>query len=255
MRQVPSFMRVLRPVYLKVTLTQLIFNYGYQMTTTAQAIRTYLESANGKVTAEQIKHHINEEYPGQWKAGTLQAHLYGCVANNPKAYIHHASAPKFLYKNSDGTFELYSEELHGPNEWAPKEGEDDIPEVNELVETTISLERDIEDHLIQNLGAIEKGLKFVSRQFITEIGRIDILAEDKRGVRVVIEVKVGAAKDSAIGQVARYLGWFAKTDGKPPRGMLIAAEFPDGVRYAANAISNLTLHAYKINFAFEHATI
>ena len=123
------------------------------------------------------------------------------------------------------------------------------------METSISLERDIEDHLIHNLDVIEKGLKFVSRQFNTDVGRIDILAEDKHGCRVVIEVKVGEAKDSAVGQIARYLGWFAKLDGKPPRGMLVAAEFPEGVRYAATAVSSLTLHAYRVSFSFERATV
>ena len=225
------------------------------MTTMAQAIKAFLNSAGDKVTAEQIKQSINIQYPGQWKATTLQAHLYACAANNPKAYIHHPSAEKFLYRNTDGTFELYSEHLHGPNEWAPNEGEDGIAEVGELAETSISLERDIEDHLIHHLDGLEKGLKFVSRQFNTDVGRIDILAEDKKGCRVVIEVKVGAAKDSAVGQVARYLGWFAKLDGKSPRGMLVAAEFPDGVRYAASVVANLTLHAYKVSFSFESATI
>lgn len=183
------------------------------MTTMAQAIRAFLDFAGGKVTAEQIKQTINTQYPGQWKGTTLQAHLYACVANNPKAYIHHPSAQKFLYRNADGTFELHLEDRHDPNEWAPSEGEDEIEVVSELAETSISLERDIEDHLIQHLDAIEKGLKFVARQFNTEVGRIDILAEDRKGSRVVIEVKVGEAKDSAVGQVARYLGWFAQLDG------------------------------------------
>lgn len=230
-------------------------NGALPVTTMAQAVKKYIQAIGGKVTSEQIKHAINAEYPGQWKASTLQAHLYACAANNPKAYIHHPSAEKFLYRKTDGTFELYSEELHGPNEWAPTEGEDEVAEVGELVETSISLERDIEDHLIHNLEAIEKGLKYVSRQFVTDVGRIDILAEDKNGSRVVIEVKVGEAKDSAVGQVARYLGWFAKLDGKPPRGMLVCADFPQGVRYAATVIPNLTLHSYKISFAFERATI
>ena len=225
------------------------------MTTMAQAIKQFVQSHGGKVTAEKIKHAINAAHPGQWKASTLQAHLYACAANNPKAYIHHPAAEKFLFRNTDGTFELYSEERHGPNEWAPSEDEDEVAEVSELVEASVSLERDIEEHLIHNLDSIESGLKYVSRQVTTEVGRIDILAEDKNGTRVIIEVKVGEAKDSALGQVARYLGWFAKTDGKPPRGMLVAAEFPQGVRYAASAIPNLTLHAYKISFAFEQATI
>ena len=225
------------------------------MPTLAQAIRAHLDSVGGKVTAEQIKQAINAEYPGQWKASSLQTQLYASVANNPKTYLHYPWAQKFLYKNSDGTFELYSEERHGPNEWAPPEGEDAVEPVSELAETSISLERDIEDHLIQHLDTLEKGLKFVARQFRTDVGRIDILAEDKQGGRVIIEVKVGEAKDSAVGQIARYLGWFTKLDRKAPRGMVVAAGFPEGVRYAATAVSGLTLHAYRVSFSFESATL
>lgn len=225
------------------------------MPTMAEAIQTYLESAGKPVTSEQIKAAVTSQYPGQWKASTLNAHLYSCVVNNPKAYIHHPSARRFMYRNSDGTFELYSEERHGPNEWAPPEGDDDVTEVTELAETSISLERDIEDHLVNNLDVLESGLKFIGRQVTTDVGRIDILAEDRTGCRVIIEIKVGDAKDSSVGQIAKYLGWYAHTDGKPPRGLLVAATFPEGVRYAASAIPNLTLWAYKVQFAFEQATI
>jgi len=218
----------------------------------AQAIRAYVESVGGKVTADQIKRHINSQYAGQWKASTLQAHLYACVVNNPKAYIHHPSAEKFLYRNADGTFELYSESIHGPNEWAPAEADDEVTDLGELAETSISLERDIEDHIVHHLDALEKGLNLVARQVSTDVGRVDILAEDATGSRVIIEVKVGDAKDSAVGQIARYMGWHAKTDGKPPRGILIAGNFPEGVQYAAAAIPHLTLIVYRVHFSFEH---
>lgn len=69
-----------------------------------------------------------------------------------------------------------------------------------------------------------------------------MLAKDKKGCRVVREVEVGEAKDSVVDQIARYLGWFAKLDGKRPRDMLVVAKFPEGFRYAARVVSNLTLH-------------
>lgn len=225
------------------------------MATIAEAIRSYLESAGTSATSEQIKDALQQKYPDQWKTTAIQAHLYGCAVNNPKAYIHHPYAEKFLYKNSDGSFDVYSEQRHGPNEWAPPEEDDETTDEVELVESTLSLERDLEDHLVNNLETIERGLKLVGRQFTTDVGRIDILAEDENGCRIVIEVKVGEAKDSSIGQIARYLGWFAHKDGKPPRGMLIAAGFSSGVRYATTSIPNLTLLAYKVHFAFERATI
>jgi RecB family endonuclease NucS len=225
------------------------------MTTMAQAIKRFLEARGAPASSQEIRRHIEAEYAGQWQPRTLQAHLYACAVNNPKAYVHHPSAERFLYKNGDGSFELYSEQLHGPNEWAPSGDDSDIESVEELVETSISLERDIEDHLIHHLEAIERGLTLVGRQVIIDVGRIDILAQDAKGRRVVIEVKVGEAKDSAVGQIARYLGWYARADGQPARGILIAAEFPEGVRFAATAIPNLQLVAYRVQFAFEPATI
>ncbi len=221
------------------------------MSTMVQAVRAYVESVEGAVTTEQIKRYINAEFPGQWKESTLQAHLYACVVNNPKAYVHHPYIEKFLYRNTDGTFELYSEQVHGPNEWAPDISGDEASDVSELVETSISLERDIEDHLVHHLETIEVGMELVGRQIKTDIGRIDILAIDSRGLRVIIEIKVGDAKDSAIGQIARYLGWYTKTEGNPARGILIASNFPEGVQYAAAAIPNLTLMSYRIHFSFE----
>jgi RecB family endonuclease NucS len=221
------------------------------MTTMAEAVRTYVQSASRKVTADEIRQYINKEFPDRWKASTLQAHLYACVVNNPKAYIHHPFAERFLFRHADGTFEIYSEETHGPNQWVPTESEDDATLLDKLAETSISLERDIEEHLVHHLDAIESGLKLVGRQVSTDIGRVDILAEDAKGVRVVIEVKIGDAKDSAIGQIARYLGWYAKTEARPPRGILIAADFPEGVRYAATAIPGVTLIAYRVQFSFE----
>jgi len=225
------------------------------MTTMAQAIRQFVETAGGPVTAEQVRRHIETNYPGQWQPRTLQAHMYACAINNPKAYVHHPSTERFLYKKVDGSFELYSEQLHGPNEWAPTEGEDEVQGLEEMIETSISLERDIEDHLVHHLDAIEKGLTLVGRQVIIDVGRIDILAQDAKGQRVVIEVKVGEAKDSAVGQIARYLGWYTRADGQPARGILIAAEFPEGVRYAATAIPNLQLIAYRVQFAFERVGV
>lgn len=225
------------------------------MTTLTQAVRQFVKSAGGKVTSAQIKHAVLSEYGDQWKVASLQSELYAAVVNNPKSYIWHPYSEKYLYHHSDGTYEWYSEASHGPNIWEPREGADDTSGIVELEETSISLERDIEDHLVNHLGKVEKGLRFVERQVTTDVGRVDILAEDAKGKRVIIEVKVGEAKDSAIGQIARYMGWYAKTDTKPPRAMLIAAAFPEGVRFAAEAIPNLTLLAYRVHFTFEGVSV
>lgn len=232
------------------------------MTTMAGALRSFVEQASGGVTKKQIKEHIESEFPDKWRPGTLTAHLYACAVNNPKAYIHHKWADRFLYRSDDGRFYRYDPKEHGVNTWGPSleahaeeyEIEDDA-NIEELVETSITLERDVETHLVRNLDSIEKGLRFIDRQVSIEVGRVDILAEDASGRRVVIELKVGQANDSAVGQIARYLGWYSRQDGKRPRGMLIASEFPEAVRYATEAIPDLMLVQYKVQFAFNSVSV
>ena len=232
------------------------------MATMAEALRSFVEKSVGGLSRQQIRDHINSNYPGQWTANTLTAHLYACVVNNPKAYIHHRFADRFLYRSDDGKFYRYDVQQHGVNTWAPSsENEEETYEaedessIEELFETSITLERDVETHLVRNLDSIEKGLRFIERQVSIDVGRVDILAEDATGRRVVIELKVGQAKDSAVGQIARYLGWYSRHDGKRPRGMLIASEFPEAVRYAAEAIPDLSLVEYKVQFTFNAVVI
>ncbi|WP_130926660.1 endonuclease NucS domain-containing protein [Pseudomonas sp. Sample_14] len=232
------------------------------MTTMAGALRSFVEQATGGLTRKQIKDHIDTNYTSQWTPGTLSAHLYACTVNNSKAYIHHKWADRFLYRDEDGRFYRYDPQVHGVNTWGPSlDGQtdeyevEDAANIEELVETSITLERDVETHLVRNLDSIEKGLRFVNRQVNIEVGRVDILAEDATGRRVVIELKVGQAKDSAVGQIARYLGWYARQDGERPRGMLIASEFPDAVRYATEAIPDLSLVQYRVQFAFNAISI
>jgi len=224
----------------------------------ATALRTFVESKPDGATSREIRAHIRENYDGQWAPKTLDAHLYGCRVNAPAAYTAHPSAQKFLFKSDDGRFHIYSEDVHGPNVWAPDvDAEDDLDGplerqgFDDLIDATLSFEKDVEAHLIQHLADIEVGLKFVARQCSIDVGRVDILAEDASGRRVVIELKVGEAKDAAVGQIARYLGWYAREDGTPPRGMLIAGDFPEPVRYAAEAIRDLQLVKYRVRFAFD----
>ena len=127
--------------------------------------------------------------------------------------------------------------------------------LTDYVESGLSLERDMEDHLVNNLTSLEPGLTLVSRQETVEVGRLDILAKDKDGSLVIIELKAGEAKDAAIGQIARYMGWFARRDSKTPRAMLVAGAFSEPVKYAALSIPGLKLVTYRVSFSFDNAGI
>lgn len=128
-------------------------------------------------------------------------------------------------------------------------------DLTEYVESSLSLERDLEDQIVSHLDVLESGLTLISRQESSDVGRLDLLARDADGCTVIIELKAGEAKDSSIGQIARYIGWYAQKEGKPPRAILVASGFAEPVRWAAKAIPGLKLVRYRVQFAFEEATV
>ena len=226
------------------------------MATMAQAIKEAFGESGGALSREAIRQSVESRYPGEWQPATLNGHLYGCAINNPKAYVHHPNTERFLYKLADGTFELYDEKAHGPNLWAPNPAEDVSEEAAQAIEASISLERDVEDQLVRRLDALEDGLTFVGRQVKCDVGRVDIMGRGADGATVVVELKVGEAKDSAIGQIARYMGWHQQHQGAGTvRGILVASDFPEGVQHAALAIPNLALRRYRIQLTFEDASL
>ena len=107
------------------------------MATMHKAIKEALEQSEGALSKEAIRQFVDERHPGVWQPSTLTTDLYACAINNPKSYIHHPYAKRFLYRCADGTFELYDERSHGPNIWAPDEAED-IEEAARVVPHPVS---------------------------------------------------------------------------------------------------------------------
>ena len=64
-------------------------------------------------------------------------------------------------------------------------------------------ENDLEKYIYRHLNLIEEGLKPIQRQLIIEEGRIDILAKDKNGEYVILELKIADDKQ-LIWQVMYY---------------------------------------------------
>lgn len=133
----------------------------------------------------------------------------------------------------------------------------------ENLEGDISLfymESQLEDFLIENWDKTELGKKYdlieengelVSQQYQTEIGKIDILAQDKQTKQyVVIELKRNQTSDDTIGQLTRYMGWLEehKTNGQTTKGIIIAARYDDRLHYASKKIKDIEIYLYKVNF-------
>lgn len=84
------------------------------------------------------------------------------------------------------------------------------------------LERDLQRYLAENLECVEPGLKLYEdddiKGFEFEAGggrRIDILAVDKGGAFVVLELKVSRGYDRVVGQLLRYVNWVRQNLAEP----------------------------------------
>ena len=99
------------------------------------------------------------------------------------------------------------------------------------------IEKDIETFYYAHPELLERGLTVRSngRQFPTPIGRIDLLCTSKEGEYVIVEVKAEEARDSAFGQILRYIGWVHRNiQGAKDnvRGIILASKFPETARYS-----------------------
>ncbi len=111
----------------------------------------------------------------------------------------------------------------------------------------------MQESLLANISQLEGGLKIVptGRECSVPSGRIDILASDEQGKRVVIELKAGTADRDAVGQVLSYMGDLKAAEPKVSvRGLLVAADFTARAIAAARAVPNLGLRKYAFKFSF-----
>ena len=165
-----------------------------------------------------------------------------------------ANEGKILRSSISGRLKnSYPKELDKPPEPPPPGLPPDI------VETSISLERDLEEFIFENISSVEEGLKPYKgesgRQYTVESGRIDILAADKEDNFVVIELKAGTGKDDVLTQTLAYMADLKETAGKrKTRGIIIAHDFSSKLVSAVSLLQNIELMKYKVKFDFERLT-
>jgi RecB family endonuclease NucS len=137
----------------------------------------------------------------------------------------------------------------------------DDEDIEDALDTSLSLERDLERILLNDLSVIEEGPKLfregelVGVQLDTGIvGRLDILAIDKQGKYVVIEIKAGEASDRVCGQILRYMGWVSKdiSGGKDVRGIIVANDFDEKIKYAVSILPQIDLRKYDVGFTISN---
>jgi restriction system protein len=91
------------------------------------------------------------------------------------------------------------------------------------------------------------------KEVIIEVGRIDILAisKDKKEL-LVIELKRGHSSDVVLGQILRYMGYLNEhwvDNGQTVRGVIVALEDDQKLRYALKIVPSVAFYRYQIAFS------
>lgn len=146
--------------------------------------------------------------------------------------------------------------------YLPEDFAEKIEEKEYMPEIGVSVEKDLRRYLVMDLESLEPGLQLFSgnggtgEEYSTDVGRIDILAVDKDKNLVVIELKAGDANSSAYGQISAYMGWVQQklAKGKKVRGIIVANNFDDKLKYAVALHPDISLKKYELRFEFKGIT-
>jgi len=129
--------------------------------------------------------------------------------------------------------------------------------------TSFALEEHLRRFLVRDLERIESGLRLFEdkdgrdgEEYHTPVGDIDILAVDKDGNFVIFELKVSRGSDATVGQLLRYKGWVQEhlAGGRKVRGIIVANEIDEKLKYAAVAAPGLVPYEYEISFRLNKAS-
>ncbi|MGG4495600.1 endonuclease NucS domain-containing protein [Brevibacillus reuszeri] len=198
----------------------------------------------------------------------------------------------FLYSTGRAQVELYNRDIHG--DWEIRQSDDgsllvtqvgidtskgdsahpnrkldeDEKETETKEEMYFPWETHLRDFIAKNLSSITLGDNNTLRLYVdddgtdgieyhTEVGRIDILAVDQDDNFVVFELKLNRGVDSAMGQLLRYMGWIKSkfSPDKSVKGVIVASDIDEKLKYAASMVQNVTLFKYQISFSLQQESL
>jgi hypothetical protein len=142
----------------------------------------------------------------------------------------------------------------------------DLPLERTVEGMEFPLEQYLEHFIVENWKSIDFGepLDFFidadgveGRQYVTDVGIIDVLAKDRAGNFVVIELKKGRGQSAVIGQILAYMNWVEKNlvdNGKKVRGIVIAADAHPALLSAQQAVADrVQLKYYDVSLMLRNA--
>jgi len=138
---------------------------------------------------------------------------------------------------------------------------EDIEQLSTEGYKEFGLESHLEEFLVNNWDKLNLGKKYsileeegkiIGQQYVTSIGRIDILAKSNDNNEwLIIELKKGKSDDQVVGQVLRYIGWIKENlaeEKETVRGLIITKDKDDRLLYALKTLINVSLMTYTVRF-------
>jgi hypothetical protein len=111
-------------------------------------------------------------------------------------------------------------------------------------------EKDIQDYIEKNYLELDNNIRRIEREYQTKVGFVDFVGYDINDIIYVIEVKIGTANDSAIGQLLGYLNAIKEESGKETKGILAAEGFSKRAKYTAKSMG-IRLMKFKVKLNFQ----
>jgi endonuclease len=249
-----------------------------------QMVKEAVESLNGKANYSQIREYIQNKYKDV-NESTITCQIIVCSVNHPSR-IHYTENYKprhadsqydFLFNTGRGQVEFYNPERHG--EWEIVLNEYGKLQVRQLMREgeTIEgesdsafgfpLEAHLRDFIAKNISEIQilnmklhlfkdsNGRDGI--EYPTDVGPIDILAQDDENNFVIFELKLSKGPDRALGQILRYMGWIQKNIavGKKIFGILVAEQIDEKTKYAVSLVPQITIYEYKVHFELSNVKL
>ena len=217
------------------------------------------------ITSEEVVSWFSKHYE-KLKSSSIKAHLV-MMSTNDKNRIHFTDKPEndLFFKIGTGQFRLYEadkdptpirKDKFGASDTTTVEDEDYDNQSSFGTDREFAYERDLQSYLSKNLDQIEPGLTLFEDELSNGVEypagrrRIDILAQDKNGVLVVVELKVARSYDRVVGQILNYVSWVKENladSGQSVRGIIIGRKITEDLQLACKFIPDLTLMEYELS--------
>jgi len=216
---------------------------------------TPMLSAGRTISRSEILDYMEEHWP-KLKRTTVVCHIVKLTTNDATRVHYKADKEDdVLFKEPWGMYRLYDPQRDPPPIYAASaEQSDNKRDIEEEDGQEFAYESDLRDFLARDLSRIEPGLKLYEDEGIDGVEfpagdrRIDILAKDRGGRFVVIELKVSRGHERVVGQMAYYLAWVKQnlSEGQAVRGIIVAREVTDELKMALSILPDVAVYHYEL---------